>query len=159
MICFRLAANQYINDKTGTGARLFGGRWNPQGLSCIYTSEHISLALLEKYVHAQSKENMERISLLKIEIPEDKGLIFQVDEKKLKSNWANDISYSQWIGEQLLKDLSVVAFSVPSAIIPMEKNIILNPLATKFDLVKFLPVVDFATDFRLLSRLMAGGAV
>lgn len=154
MIVYRLAAKEYIGDKTGTGARLFGGRWNPQGLSCIYTSEHISLALLEKYVHAQSKENMERIALIKIEIPDAEGLIFNTDEKLLKQNWADDISYSQWIGEQILKDLSVIALTVPSAIIPSERNVIINPLAAKFDLVKFSEPSDFATDFRLLSRLI-----
>ena len=155
MIVYRLAAREYIDDRTGTGARLFGGRWNPQGLGCIYTSGQISLALLEKFVHAQSKENMQRISLLKIEIPDEKSLVFHTDEKLLKKNWENDIFYSQWIGEQILNDLSVVAFSVPSAIIPSERNIIINPLAAKFNLVRFLPAVDFTTDFRLLSKLMS----
>ena len=155
MIVYRLAAREYIDDKTGTGARVFGGRWNPQGLCCIYTSGQISLALLEKYVHAQSKENMQRISLLKIEIPDESSLIFHTDEALLKSDWENDISYSQWIGEQILHDLSIIAFSVPSAIIPSERNVIINPLASKFNRVKFLPAVDFVTDFRLLSKLMS----
>ena len=53
MIVYRLAAKQYIDDRTGTGAKLFGGRWNPVGLACIYASEYISLALLEKFVHAE----------------------------------------------------------------------------------------------------------
>ncbi|WP_221390579.1 RES family NAD+ phosphorylase [Dyadobacter sp. NIV53] len=154
MIVYRLAAKEYISDKLGTGARLFGGRWNPQGLPCIYTSEHISLALLEKYVHAQSRENMERIALIKIEVPDIDGLIFNTDEKLLKTNWADDISYSQWIGEQILKDLSIIAFTVPSAIIPLERNVIINPLAIKSDLIKFSEPIDFSTDFRLLSRLM-----
>ena len=154
MIVYRLAAKGYIGDRSGAGARLYGGRWNPQGLACIYTSDHISLALLEKYVHAQSRESMERIVLIKIEIPEDKDLIFRTDEKLLKQNWTDDISYSQWIGEQILKDLSIVAFTVPSAIIPSERNVIINPLATKFDLVKFSEPVDFSTEFRLLSRLI-----
>ena len=155
MIVYRLAAKEFIDDKAGTGARLFGGRWNPQGMGCIYTSEHISLALLEKFVHAQSKENMERIALLTIEVPEDRGLIFHTEEKLLKKDWENDISYSQWIGEQILRDLSVIAFTVPSAIIPTERNIILNPMAAKFELVRFLPAVNFSTDFRLLSKLLS----
>lgn len=154
MKVYRLAALNYIDDRTGTGARLFGGRWNPEGCACLYTSEHVSLALLEKYVHAQSKENMNRIGLLKIEIP-DENLIFHTDEKLLKSDWDNDISYSQWLGAQILRDLSVVAFSVPSAIIPSERNYILNPLSTHFDALRFAPVTDFKTDFRLLNRLLS----
>jgi RES domain-containing protein len=154
MIVYRLAAKEYINDRTGTGARLFGGRWNPPGLSCIYCSTHLSLALLEKYVHARSKENMQRIAVLKIEIPDEKELVFHTDDKFLKSAWAGDISYSQWIGQQILEDLSVAAFTVPSAVIPSERNIIINPLAAKSDLIKFLPATDFSTDYRLLCKLM-----
>jgi RES domain-containing protein len=155
MMVYRLAAMDYIHDQTGTGARLFGGRWNPEGHACIYTSEHVSLAFLEKYVHAKSKENMSRIGLLRIEIPDINNAIFHADPKLFKSRWEEDISYSQWLGAQILSDLSIVAFSVPSAIIPSERNIILNPLATNFKEVKFLPVTEFKTDFRLINRLLS----
>lgn len=155
MIVYRLAAKEYIHDTAGTGAKLFGGRWNPVGHACIYTSEQISLALLEKFVHANHKENMERISLLRIEIPDDKTALFHTNEKLLKKGWTDDISYSQWIGEQILEDPEVTAFTVPSAIISSERNVIINPLSAKFTAVKFLSVVDFSTDFRLLSKLIS----
>ncbi len=154
MTVYRLAATDYIDDFSGTGARLYGGRWNPVGVPCIYSSEHISLALLEKYVHARAKENMERIALLRIEIPDEKLTIFRTDDKLMKPLWFDDIAYSQWIGEQLLGDPSVAAFSVPSAIIPSEKNVILNPLAENFSLIRFSEPVNFHTDFRLLSKLL-----
>ena len=155
MIVYRLAAKQYVDDLTGTGAKLFGGRWNPVGLACIYASEHISLALLEKFVHAEHKENMQRIALMHIEIPDNASLIFNTDEKLLKKSWADDISYSQFIGEQVLNDPDVIAFTVPSAIIPSERNVILNPRAAEFGKIKFLKVTDFTTDFRLLSKLLS----
>ena len=138
MIVYRLAAKQYIGDLNGTGAKLFGGRWNPIGKACIYTSEHISLALLEKFVHASHKENMERIALMRIQIPDDSSLVFHTNQKLLKKQWLDDISYSQWIGEQILEDPSVLAFSVPSAIVPSERNIILNPFANSFNAIDFL---------------------
>ncbi len=154
MILYRLAARQYIHDVSGTGARLYGGRWNPVGSAGIYTSEHISLAFLEKYVHASAKENMQRIALLTIELDEGAVTIFNTDDKLLKKSWADDISYSQWLGAQILADPAIVAFSVPSAIIPGERNFILNPSADHFHLVKFAKVVDFTTDFRLLNKLL-----
>lgn len=155
MMVYRLAAKAYIDDFTGTGAKLFGGRWNPVGYPCIYTSEHLSLALLEKYVHANHKENMKRIALLRIHVPDDKNLIFSTDEKLLKKGWEDDIGYSQWLGEQILSDLSVAAFTVPSAIIPSERNVILNPASRLFGKIEFLPAVDFATDLRLLDKLLS----
>ncbi len=154
MIVYRLASKEYIGDFSGTGARLYGGRWNPVGSPGIYTSMHISLALLEKYVHAHARENMLRVALLSIEIDESRVNIFQTDDKLLKKSWVDDISYSQWLGGQILSDPSIAAFSVPSAIIPTERNIILNPAAEQFGLIGFSDPVDFTTDFRLLSKLL-----
>jgi RES domain-containing protein len=155
MTVFRLAAKTYIDDPTGTGAKLFGGRWNQIGRPCIYTSEHISLALLEKYVHAEYRENMERIALLRIRLQDDPSLIFHIDAAKMKRDWAEDVSYTQWLGEQILQDLTLVAFTVPSAIVPSERNVIINPLANSFNAVEFQPITDFTTDFRLLSKLLS----
>lgn len=154
MTAYRIAARAYIGDLTGSGAKLFGGRWNSVGLPCIYASTHLSLALLEKFVHAEYRENMERLALLRIRVPDDAKLLFHTDENLLKKNWTDDITYTQWIGEQILSDPSIIAFTVPSAIVPTERNIILNPLAGDFGKVEFLPPVDFTTDLRLLTRLI-----
>lgn len=155
MIAYRLAAKAYIDDLSGSGAKLFGGRWNPAGCPCIYASQNLSLALLEKYVHAEFRESMERLALLRIDIPDDDNLVFHVDDQQLKKNWINDISYSQWIGEQILSDPEIIAFTAPSAIVPSERNVILNPSAHKIGDIRFLPLADFSTDLRLLTRLLA----
>ncbi|MET7256576.1 RES family NAD+ phosphorylase [Dyadobacter fermentans] len=154
MTAYRLAARAYIDDLSGLGAKLFGGRWNPVGCPCIYASQNLSLALLEKYVHAEFRECMERLALLRIDIPDDDNLVFHVDDRQLKKNWANDIAYTQWIGEQILTDPEIIAFTAPSAIVPSERNVILNPFAKKFGLVQFLPAVDFSADLRLLAKLL-----
>jgi RES domain-containing protein len=154
MIVYRLAATDYIRDCQGTGARLYGGRWNPVGVPCIYASEHVSLALLEKYVHAKARENMRRIALLKIELDEERIHIFKTDQRLLKPSWHQDYAYTQWLGQQILADLSIMAFSVPSAIVPFERNIIINPAAENFDLVRFSDPIDFLAGFRLLSKLL-----
>lgn len=154
MIAYRLAARAYVDDFSGSGAKLFGGRWNPVGRSCIYASQNLSLALLEKYVHAEFRESMERLALLRIDVPDDDNFVFHVDSQQLKKNWMHDISYSQWIGEQILSDAEIIAFTTPSAIVPSERNVILNPFAKKFGVIQFLPTVDFPTDLRLLAKLL-----
>lgn len=153
MTVYRLANRDYISDLTGTGARLYGGRWNPKGVECLYTSERISLALLERFVHAQGKEDMGGLMMMQIEIPEKAGLIYHTDTSRLASDWAYRFDYSQWLGEQILEETSIVAFSVPSAIVPSERNVIINPQATDFDTVKFFRPVAFRMDPRLLNRL------
>ena len=153
MRMYRIADKEYITDKEGIGAKLFGGRWNKVDCPCLYTSEHISLAFLEKLVHAQNKQNMNNLALLEIEIPEKEIFIFHIDSDKLQKNWPSDPIYTQWIGEQILIDYSITAFSVPSALIPLERNYILNPRASQFNLIKYLNIIDFKTDYRLISKL------
>lgn len=155
MIAYRIAARAYMDDLSGAGAKLFGGRWNPVGCPCIYASQNLSLALLEKYVHAEFRESMERLALLQISIPDDDNLVFHVDDQQLKKNWMKDISYSQWIGEQILSDLEIIAFTAPSAIVPSERNVILNPSAKRFGDIQFFPPADFTADLRLLAKLLA----
>ncbi len=47
MTVYRFTHKKFAGELSGTGARLVGGRWNPVGVSVVYTSESISLALLE----------------------------------------------------------------------------------------------------------------
>ena len=39
----------------GQGAYLFGGRWNPKGVRCVYTSTSSALAVLEVLVHMDKR--------------------------------------------------------------------------------------------------------
>lgn len=153
MKLYRLADKKYISDVEGVGAKMFGGRWNNINYPCLYASEHLSLALLEKFVHSQFKEQMNNLAVLEIEIM-DADSIFNVDETRLQKDWNTNISYTQWIGEQLLNDFTVVAFSVPSVIVPSERNYILNPRAKEFKRVRFRDIKDFKSDYRLLHSLM-----
>lgn len=153
MILYRLAHHQYIDDKEGIGARLFGGRWNEVNCPCLYFSTSLSLALLEKFVHAQLKEDMRNLAVLEIEIQHTDN-IFHVDESRLQKDWMHDVTYTQWIGKQLLEDLTVLAFSVPSVVVPAERNYVLNTQAMDFKQVKFKKVSDFTADYRLLNSLL-----
>ena len=48
---FRIAAAEHIRDISGTGARMYGGRWNNTGYPVVYASGSRSLAALEFLVH------------------------------------------------------------------------------------------------------------
>jgi RES domain-containing protein len=39
---------------SGEGASIVGGRWNSKGKRMVYTAEHLSLAILEVFVHLNS---------------------------------------------------------------------------------------------------------
>src|SRR5690606_8541762 len=50
MIAWRISRAPFA-DLSGTGARLYGGRWNSPGRALIYAAETAALAVLEVRVH------------------------------------------------------------------------------------------------------------
>jgi len=152
MMLYRLANKAYINDTTGIGAQRFPGRWNPKGTPCLYTSVHLSLSLLEKFVHARATEDMQDLHLLTVDIKSE-PLLYRTDLTKLKTDWIRDISYTQWLGHQILEDPSILGFVVPSAIVPTERNVILNPLSVHFGQLSIPPAQPYAIDDRLLLKI------
>lgn len=136
MICYRISKKKYAKDLSGTGAKLYGGRWNSEGLPALYTSRSLSLAILEQLVRVPVHILNLTFIYIEIEIPDDS--LKQLTPKMLPKNWRkNPISKStQRIGDQWLKDAKHLCFEVPSAINPVEKNIIINPFHKDFSKVK-----------------------
>jgi RES domain-containing protein len=155
MVVHRIAHQSFAGDLEGTGAKKFGGRWNPQGIPCLYCSAHLSLAILEKFVHAQARTDMISLATIQFKIPTPVKL-YQVDVAKLEKGWETNIPYTQWLGQQILEDLDYAGFIIPSIIVPVEDNIVLNPLSPAFK--KIIPgtKVPFHPDLRLLNQLHEG---
>lgn len=152
MTVFRISHQAFIKDLEGIGAKKYGGRWNPPGIACLYCSQHLSLAVLEKFVHAQGKDDMTNLAFLSLKIPAASKL-YTVNAAKLDPNWASNIAYTQWLGKQILEDLSYAGFIIPSIIIPSEMNIILNPASPSFKKIIASSPEDFAVDRRLVDQL------
>ncbi|MBL0050621.1 MAG: RES domain-containing protein [Bacteroidetes bacterium] len=86
MIVYRIAALPFCMDLSGKGAELYGGRWNNIGNPAIYTSQNISLALLEILCHTSFQKLPSNMQIVHIEIPAKiKIKIFGVDE--LPTDW------------------------------------------------------------------------
>ena len=150
MIVFRVANVKY-KDKTlyGIGAEKVGGRWNSVGTRAVYCSENISLALLEYYVHSKNIAYLPKdILIAKIQFPDD----FLIEElKELPERW-NQYPYSSKTTEvftELAKDRNRFALRVPSTIVGLESNIILNPLFKDFGKVEVVEFIELPIDERL----------
>jgi RES domain-containing protein len=148
MIVYRLANGEFINDLSGKGAKMYGGRWNSFGLPAVYTTEHISLAVLEILVHVKTLQTPLNYYLITLEIPENVPLV-SIDYKKMKKNWKDDTSYLQSMGDEFLNSKKSLVLKVPSAIIEVENNFIINPAHPDIEKIKILNAENFIFDKRL----------
>lgn len=127
---------------------MYGGRWNPQGLAALYTSQYISLSILEILVRASKTTSPDSYMLISFDIPDN--AIHQIDSKKLKKEWQHNLKYTQGIGEDFLREKQSLCLKVPSAIVPQENNFLLNPLHADFKKVKILSSELLQLDKRLI---------
>ncbi len=149
MLVYRLSKTQYANDLNGTGAKLFGGRWNHIDTPCIYTASSQSLAVLEYSVNVNVDFIPRALSICIFEI--DESQITEIEIKKLPGDWKEVPSpYStKDFGTKLLeKGISII--KIPSIVIPDEFNYIINPNADKNNF-KLMEVKDFVYDLRIKS--------
>lgn len=150
MIVYRIANKQYINDLSGEGARLYGGRWNLVGTPCLYTAQNAALALLEFIVQYNRMALPRNLYLAKIEIPET-FKIKTLDTEDLPIGWdkAMTLLTTQKMGNQLFSSTAVGGFKIPSVVAPYEHNFVFNPLYAGFNKLKVLSIQAFKIDERL----------
>jgi RES domain-containing protein len=148
MILYRFSHKNFARDISGEGARLKGGRWNHKGIPALYSSEFISLGLLEVLVNANTLEELQQVRLMEIEIPDN--LPTEVlTPKQLKKDWQFDFEYTQWLGSEILRTRNVCLIKCPSAVVNKEHNFIINPLHKDFKKVKLVTSTSFYFDERL----------
>lgn len=147
MILYRFTNKNYGADISGEGARLQGGRWNSKGFPVIYTSTTISLSLLELIIHSTSYEEIQSNFLMKINIPD--SFAASLTHLSLKPDWKDDPDYSRYIGNSFLKSKKSLLMKVPSAIIPEEYNVLINPLHADSRKIKIITSSLFQFDNRL----------
>ncbi|MEO7314906.1 MAG: RES family NAD+ phosphorylase [Ginsengibacter sp.] len=150
MILYRLATAKYADDLSGEGARLYGGRFNPVGIPAVYTSGNVSLCILEILVRASRHTAPDSYTLISIEIPDTD--IREIKQDKLKKDWQNDLDYTQGIGEDFLKENKDLCLKVPSAVLPIEHNYVLNPAQAGFKKVKIIATQLLQLDKRLFKK-------
>jgi RES domain-containing protein len=149
----RLCAPKYANSPeemlSGDGSYQHGGRWNSPGTRVVYLSSTLSLAAMEILVHATSKDILEPYRYLEVEVPED--LIKDLDESVLPSDWKDPFNYSlQSIGDGWAQSGDALGLSLPSAIVPIERNVILLPDHPDFNKIKVGEIMPFDFDPRML---------
>ena len=124
------ASNRYpIFD--GSGSVLFPGRWNSSRTRVIYCSEHYSTALLEKLVHFNTGKIPTNQHWIEITIPV--GTEYEIVTNYSLPGWNEPSqSVSQAFGEAWLLEKRSAILIVPSVVVPVENNILVNEFHPQF---------------------------
>ncbi|WP_029074063.1 RES family NAD+ phosphorylase [Kaistia adipata] len=117
MIAWRISRAPFA-DLSGTGARLYGGRWNSPGRAMVYAAETAALAVLEVRVHLDLTPDL---------LPDDYVLsAIECGDLAIETLAALPDD-PQALGDDWLAAARTPILSVPSIIVPESRNLLLNP--------------------------------
>jgi RES domain-containing protein len=156
MRVWRLAKKQYWTFD-GRGAQLYGGRWNSVGKAVIYTSATLSLAALELLVHWSKLTVPKNYVAVPADIPDGLQLA-EYHLAMLPVQWRSRQRHRtlERLGDEWVARQQAVALTVPSAVVPSETNVLINPNHPDFQRIRVGTPQPFILDRRLVSFLKGG---
>jgi len=137
-------------DLDGEGARLYGGRWNSEGVAVVYLSTSLALAALEYLVHLDVSMAPSELVSVELDVPD--GVSRQrVEVGALPEDWREspDHPFCVDTGNGWIRRGRSCLLFVPSAVIPKSWNVLLNPIHPDARRIQ-RGIERFAFDRRLL---------
>ena len=125
------------------------------GVEVVYASAHRSLSVLEVLVHMEDDEvgsGAVLIPYLIYPISFDEALLEELSATSLPADWASSppARSTQQIGDDWVLRAGSPVLSVPSVVVPEERNYVLNPNHTRFAEIQIGHPVRCKIDPRLL---------
>ena len=133
----------------GEGSYRYGGRWSAPGTRIAYTSEHLSLAMIEYLVHLDPNHVPVDLMLARARVPEDLPKLRPGGEE-LPSGWQDYPAPDSLvlIGQEFVRNGEAAILILPSALAPAENNWLLNPQHPHFREIKLDETEPFHYDPR-----------
>ena len=134
----------------GEGARRYGSRWTPKGVAVVYASATLSLAALERFVHTDP--DLEPPDLVAVAVDADSAIPVQsLDPGALPADWRTYPAPESLahFGAQWVTSAGTAILAVPSAVIPHERNYLLNPAHSDFGRLMIGSPEPFSFDPRM----------
>lgn len=115
----------------GNGAAAAGGRWNSVGRPVIYLADSLALAQLEKRVHTPMRPPRDLVAVEAIvpaaAVASAEGVVLPDDWGADNVDWSVGSAASQGIGDDWLARGTSLLLRVPSVVVPVGWNYLLNP--------------------------------
>jgi RES domain-containing protein len=145
---WRVVSPRYAaNPLSGEGAARGGSRWNSPGVRLGYASTSRPLAVFETLVHSTRGYYPVDAVLVPVDIPDE----MVADVPALPKDW-NQLPYgaaARLMGDHWVRQGSSLAMLVPSAVLPAERNILINPSHALFGQIRIGEPETHAFDRRL----------
>ena len=151
MLLWRIAREIHVDSALeGVGGLMVSGRWHRRGRPILYTASSAALAALEVLVHVEPLQAPDDLRLLGLDLP-DELTLEELVPALLPEDWRSMPApeSTQSIGNAWLERRSSVALRVPSVVVPMETNVLLNPRHPDMTRVRISSNEAFHFDSRL----------
>lgn len=150
MLLWRLTRRPHA-DLRGRGGELADARWHTRGRPVVYGASTAALAALEVRVHLDLPFDLlpDDYVLMRITAPDD-VTVRTVAPGDLPADWREpDRPTCRPIGDAWLAERTSALLWVPSAIIPFEQNVLINPLHPDSVRLSVAEISPFTWDSRL----------
>jgi RES domain-containing protein len=150
MIVWRLTGRPHA-DLSGRGGELADGRWHMRGRPIVYCAASAALALLEARLHLDLPLDLlpDDYDLMKMDAP-DELAVRTIGLPDLPAGWRLREDLCRRIGDARLAEAAAPLLSVPSAVVEVERNILINPRHASAKRIAVNEIVLFGWDERLL---------
>ncbi len=148
---WRISKRKYADTAfSGEGARRVGGRWNSRGQGMVYTSGTLSLAALEVFVHMEVEDVATMLAWIRVDVPTEVEIGY-LEVAQLHPDWRNIPAPAvvATMGDNWFRSGSTAILAVPSVVIPIEFNYLINPSHPDFARLKLSSPQAFELDPRL----------
>jgi RES domain-containing protein len=137
-------------DLTGEGGLLASGRWHSRGSRILYLTDHPASALLEVLVHldVDAEDLPDSYRLLAVDIADSVGHL-SIGQHDLVAGWADHVAVTRGLGDRWLRDKRAALLRVPSAIVPVTWNWLLNPAHADAAQARIVEIIHAPFDRRL----------
>ena len=135
----------------GEGGYRFGGRWSSPGTRLAYTSEHLSLAMLEYFVHLDPADPPKDLRVVSAEIPDGVSRV-RLAARELPANWRQTSASPALarFGDELVRRRQAAILMVPSVVAPSEFNWLINRRHPEFRRIRLGKLESFRYDARIV---------
>lgn len=160
-VAFRIVQSQHIGSTVsingfviprafdGSGARMYGGRWNSKGTELTYLAGSQALSILEVVVHVLRPDQLNYYSLFEVRF--DEKLISELPLDRLPQDWKNDPAprSTKQIGDDWVTAQDSLILQVPSTIVTDEPNYLVNPNHPDLHKISISEPIPYPIDSRI----------